>query len=99
VSREALEESQALAINTAKGSLLEVAGNHSTEQVLAQTRRGRSSELQSPLPPKRIAAERTDARDRGLDRGRIWPAPPHGQALGWAVVSGSDAPVLPEAIR
>ena len=100
VSREALQEPQAVAIKTAKSSLLQARGNHATQQVLAQTGRGHPSEHQPPLPPQRIDPKRTDAIDLGRDRGRLSPAPPHDQASGWAtVVSGSMAPGLPPAIR
>ena len=40
VSREALQEPQAVAIKTAKSSLLQPRGNHATQQVLAQTAGG-----------------------------------------------------------
>ena len=101
VSREALQEPQAVAIKAAKSSLLQARGEHATQQVLAQTGRGHPSEHQPPLSPQRIEPERTDAIDLGRDRGRLSPAPPHDQALGWAaVVSGSMAPDLPPpAIR
>ena len=100
VSREALQEPQAVAIKTAKSSLLQARGKHATQQVLAQTGRGRASEHLPPLPPQRIDPKRTDAIDLGRDRGRLSPAPPHDQASGWAtVVSGSMAPGLPPAIR
>ena len=101
VSREAFQEPQAVAIKTAKSSLLQARGDHATQQVFAQTSGGHPSEHQPPLPPQRIEPERTDAIDLGRDRGRLSPAPPHDQALGWAaVVSGSMAPDLPPpAIR
>src|SRR5215475_1595120 len=38
----------------AKGLLLHATGNHSPQQVLAQTRRRRSSEHRPPAPPKGI---------------------------------------------
>jgi hypothetical protein len=100
VSGEALQEPQAVAIKSAKSSLLQARGNHATQQVLAQNGRRHSSERQPPLPPQRIEPERTHAVDLGRDRGRLSPAPPHHQALGWvALVSGSMAPGLPPAIR
>ena len=77
-------------------SLERVSSTASTQQVLAQTGRGRASEHLPPLPPQRIDPKRTDA----IDLGRLSPAPPHDQASGWAtVVSGSMAPGLPPAIR
>jgi hypothetical protein len=92
VSREVFQEPQAVAIETAKSSLLQARGYHATQQVLAQANGSPASEHQPPLPPQRIEPERTDAIDLGRDRGRLPPAP-HDQALGWAAVaSGSMAP-------
>ena len=100
VSREALQEPQAVAIKAAKSSLLQPRGNHPTQQVLAQAGGGHPSEHQPPLPPQRVDLQRTDAIDLGRDRGRFSPAPPHDQALGWvARGSGSLAAGLPPAIR
>ena len=100
MSREALQEPQAVAIKATKSALLQARGKHATQQVLAQSDRGHPSEHQSPLPPQRIAPQRTDAIDLDRDRGRLSPAPPHDQVLGWAaVVSGSMAPGLPPGIR
>jgi hypothetical protein len=98
VSREALQEPLAVAIETAKSSLLQARRDHATQQVLTQTSRRHASEHQLPLPPQRIDPERTNTIDLGRDRGRLSPAPPHDQALGWvAVVSRSMDPAL--AIR
>jgi hypothetical protein len=92
LKREVFQEPQAVAIKTAKSSLLQARGNHATQQVLAQTSGGHTSEHQPPLPPQGIEPERTDALDLGRDRGRLSPAP-HDQALSWAaVVSGSMDP-------
>jgi hypothetical protein len=96
VPREALQELQAVAIETAKSSLLQVRGNHATQQVLTQTRGRHASEHQPPLPPQRIEPERTNTIDLGRDRSRLSPAP-HDQALGWAAVvseSMDPAPVI-----
>jgi hypothetical protein len=46
VSREAFQEPQAVAIKTAKSSLLQARGNHATQQVLAQTSGSHASEHQ-----------------------------------------------------
>src|SRR5947209_19031464 len=75
VSREAFQEPQAVAIKSAKSSLLQARGNHATQQVLAQTAGGHASEHQPPLPPQCIEPERTDAIDLGRDRGRLSPTP------------------------
>jgi hypothetical protein len=100
VSREALQEPQAVAVKTAKSSLLQARGNHATQQVLAQSGGGNSTEHQPPLTPRRIEPQRTDAIDLGRDRGRLSPAPRHDQAPGWAaVLAGSMGPGLPPAIR
>ena len=101
VSREALQEPQAIAIKTAKSSLLQASGNHANQQVLVQTGRGHPSEHKPPLPPQRVEPKRTDTMDLGRDRSRLWPAPRHHQAPGWAaLVSGSmDFGLPPPAIR
>ena len=62
MSREALQEPQAIAIKTAKSSLLQARRHHATQQVLAQTSRGHASEHQPPLPPQRVEPKRTDTR-------------------------------------
>jgi hypothetical protein len=80
LSRQTFQEPQAVAIKTAKRSLLQARGNHPTQQVLAQASGGHASEHQPPLPPQRIEPERTDALDLSRDRGRLSPAP-HDQAL------------------
>jgi hypothetical protein len=69
-------------IKPAKGLFLHAPGNHSPQQVLAQTRRRRSSEDRPPAPPKGIKRKRAQARDLGFDRGRLYPLLPHGYALG-----------------
>jgi hypothetical protein len=84
VSCQALQEPEAVAIKATEGSLLQARGNHPTQQVFAQTGRRHSSEHQPPLSPQGVEAKRTDAIDLGRDRGRLSPAPPHDQALGWA---------------
>jgi hypothetical protein len=55
---------------------------HSPEQVLAKGRRRRSSEYRPPASPKGINTQRANARDLGLDRGRICQLLVHGYALG-----------------
>jgi hypothetical protein len=100
LSRQTFQEPQAVAIKTAKRSLLQVRGNHATQQVFAQSSGSPASEHQPPLPSQRIEPERTDAIDLGRDRGRLSPAPPHDQAPACtSVLSGSMAPGLPLAIR
>jgi hypothetical protein len=100
VSREAFQKPQAVAIKTAKSSLLQARGNHVAQQVLIQTSGRRPSEHQPPLPPQRIEPERTDALDLGRDRGRLSPAPPHDQTPGRVTVksdsmaSGSPSPAI-----
>jgi hypothetical protein len=71
VSREALQEPQAVAIKAAKSSLLQARGHHATQQIPAQTGSWHPSEHQLPLPPQRIEPERTDTIDLGRDRGRF----------------------------
>ena len=87
MSREALQEPQADAIKAAKRSLLQPRCNDPTQQILAQTAGGHSSEHQPPLPPQRVEPQRTDAIDLGRDRGRLSPAPRHDHALGWTAVA------------
>jgi len=82
VARQTLQEHQAFPIKPAKGLFLHAPGNHSPQQVLAQTRRRRSSEDRPPAPPKGVKRKRAQARDPGLDRGRLYPLLPHGYALG-----------------
>ena len=57
LSCEALQEPQAVAIETAKSSLLEARNNHATKQVLAQTGGGRAPKFQPPMPLQRIEPE------------------------------------------
>jgi hypothetical protein len=71
VARQTLQERQAFPIKAAKGPFLHAPGDHSPQQVLAQSRRRRSSEDRSPAPPKGIKRKRAQARDLGLDRGRL----------------------------
>ena len=68
VSREALQEPQAVAIKTAKSSLLQARGNHATQQVLAQTGGGHPSEHQLPLPPQ--PSSRSERMRRSRPRSR-----------------------------
>src|SRR5215211_1201780 len=82
LSREAVQERQGLAIETAERPLLDAPGDHPSQQVLAQTRRRRAAEHRPPVPPKSIERERADAIDLGRDRGRVCPALPHGYARG-----------------
>ena len=58
VSREALQEPQAVAIKTTKSSLLQARGKHATQQVLAQTGRGHPSE--SSCHCRRSASSRSE---------------------------------------
>jgi hypothetical protein len=82
VARQTLQERQAFPIKAAKGLLLQAPGHHSPQQVLAQTRRRRSSEDRPPAPSKGIKRKRAQVSDLGLDRGRLCPLLPHGYALG-----------------
>jgi hypothetical protein len=75
LSRQASQEPQAIAIETAKNPLLQMCGNHAAQQVLAQTTRGHASEHQPPLPPQCIELEQTHALDLSRDCGRLSPAP------------------------
>src|SRR5262249_44516971 len=52
-------------------------GDHSPQQVLAQSRGRRSSEHRPPAPPKGIKRKRPQVSDLGLDRGRLCPLLPH----------------------
>jgi hypothetical protein len=82
VARQAVQEAQAFPVKAAKGPLLQAPGDHSPQQVLAQSRRRRSSEDHSPASPKGIKRKRAQMSDLGLDRGRVCPLLPHGYALG-----------------
>src|SRR5205807_3290721 len=93
---QTVQESQAFPIKAAEGLLLQAASHRSPQQVLAQSRRRCSSEHHPPAPPKGIKWKRPDARDLGLDRGRVGPVLPHGYALGTAAAS---AEFLPATIR
>jgi hypothetical protein len=48
-------------------------GDHSSQQVLAQTRRRGSFKDRPAAPPNGIKRKRAQARDLGLDRGRLCP--------------------------
>jgi hypothetical protein len=82
MARQTLQELQAIPIKAAKGLFLHAPGDHSPQQVLAQSRRRRSSEHRPPAPPKGIQRKRPQVSDLGLDRGRLCPLLPHGYALG-----------------
>jgi hypothetical protein len=82
VPGKALQQAQAFPIKAAECPLLQPESKHSPEQVLAQGRKRGSSERCPPAPPKGIDAKRPNARDLGLDRGRVAPALAHGYALG-----------------
>jgi hypothetical protein len=82
MARQTLQEPQAVPIKPAKGLLLHAPGNHSPQQVFAQSRRRRSSKHPPPAPPKGIKRKRTQVSDLGRDRGRVCPLLPHGYALG-----------------
>src|SRR5439155_21948726 len=86
----------AVPIEAAKGAFLQGPGNHAPQQVLAQGRRRRSSEDHPPAPPKGIKRKRAQMSDLDLDRGRVYPALPHGYALGTPAPS---AEFVPAAIR
>src|SRR6202521_5383718 len=51
VSREAVQERQAVAIKTPEGPLLDLPGDHATQHVLAQTRRGGGGAVLPPAAP------------------------------------------------
>src|SRR5260370_28210783 len=87
VARQAVQEPQAFSIEPAEGLLLQAASNHSSQQVLAQTRRWPSSEHHPPAAPKGITRKCRDAADLALDRRRAYPLPPHGYARGWPPLS------------
>jgi len=78
VSRQTLQEGQAFPIKAAKHLLLQAPSDHSPQQVLAQSRRRRSSEDHLPTPPKGMKRKRPQVSDLGLDRSRLCPLPPHG---------------------
>src|SRR5215510_12949761 len=82
MARQTLQEGQAFPIEAAKGVLLHAPGDHSPQQVLAQSRGWRSSEHRPPAPPKGIKRKRAQVSDLRLDRGRLCPLLPHGYALG-----------------
>jgi hypothetical protein len=54
MARQAVQEPQAFPIKAAKGLFLQAPSDHSPQQVLAQSRRRRSSEDHSPVSPKGI---------------------------------------------
>src|SRR5256885_7449358 len=66
------------------------------ERVVAHTRGRYPTALLPTAPPKGIKWKRPDARDLGLDRGRVGPVLPHGYALGTPAAS---AEFLPATIR
>jgi hypothetical protein len=82
MTRQTVQEPEALPIKPAKGLLLHAPGNHSPQQALAQSRRRRLSEHRPPAPPKGIERKRAQARDLGLDCGRLYTLVLHGYALG-----------------
>jgi hypothetical protein len=98
LSCQALQERPAFAIEAAESPLLDAAGDHASEQVLAQSGRRRSSKDRPPVPPESIEGQRSQARDLGRDRGRLCRVPPHGQARGCAVAVSDDG-ILPATIR
>ena len=81
VACQTIQEPQAFPIEAAKGSLLQAPSNHSPQQVLAQTRRRRSSEDHPPVSPKHINRNRAQTSDLSLDRGRVRQVLAHGYAL------------------
>ena len=99
LSGQALQQRPAFAIEAAESPLLDAAGNHASEQVLAETSRRRSSEDGLPAPPKGSKGKRSQASDLDRDRGCIDRVPPHGYARGCAAVSVSQTGVLPATIR
>jgi hypothetical protein len=58
MARQTLQEGQAFPIEAAKGVLLHAPSDHSPQQVLAQSRRRRSSKRRLPTPPKGIKRKR-----------------------------------------
>jgi len=82
MAHQTLQEGQAFPIEAAKGVLLHAPGDHSPQQVLAQSRRRRSSERRLPTPPKGIKRKRVQARNLRLDLSLVCPLLPHGYALG-----------------
>jgi hypothetical protein len=67
-----------VAIEAAEGPLLDVPGDHASQQARAQARRRRAAENRSPRPSKPIRGERVDASDLDRDRGRICYRLAHG---------------------
>jgi hypothetical protein len=82
VPGKAVQQPEAFPIKAAEGTLLQAESKHSPEQVLAQGRTWRSSERRPPAPANGITCKRRDARNLGLDRGRVAPVLAHGYALG-----------------
>src|SRR5229473_1841790 len=78
VARQTVQKRQAFTIEAAEGLLLNAPADHSPQEVLAQSRRRRSSEDHPPAPPKGIGAQRPETRDLSLDRGRVRLVLPHG---------------------
>jgi hypothetical protein len=86
-ARQTLQQAQAFTIKAANGLFLQAPGQHSPQEVLAQTGRRRSPEDRPPTPPKRIKRKRAQVSDFGLDRGRICPLLPHGYGRGAPALS------------
>jgi hypothetical protein len=87
LSRQAVQERQAVSIEAAEGLFLDSAGDHSPQQVFAQTRRRRSCEHDLPAAPNAIQGKRPDAINLGRDRSRVRHLPAHCYALGCAAAS------------
>src|SRR5439155_21732915 len=96
LSRQAAQKRQAFTIEPAEGPLLDAAGNHASEQVLAEPSRRRSSEHGLPAPLKESKGKQSQASDLDRDRGCIDRVPPHGYARGSTAVSVG---VWPATIR
>src|SRR5438552_9205344 len=66
LARQPIQKSQAVAIEAAESLLLDLPGDHSRQQVFAQSRRWYASECSPPTPPKGITRKPPDASDLRL---------------------------------
>jgi hypothetical protein len=96
IDAEADSRGATFPIQAAKSLFLQPPSDHSPQQLLAQSRRRRSSEHRPPASPKGMKRKRTQASDLDLDRGRLYRLP-HGYALDWSRPVAAGA--LPATIR
>src|SRR5437763_944376 len=77
-ARQAIEELDRFATKTAESLLLDAVRDHPPHDVLGQPKRRRTAEYQAPACAERGDAERPNAVDLGLNRGRVHRRLAHG---------------------